>query len=118
MSNNLPEENQMEIDDERVRISSNHTDYEYMYKIDDGEYQEYTGEFTVDKNCIVVAKSIKENIESEVTTKEITNIDKVLPEIKEITEENITTKSIDIKVKGQDNESGLSEIRIYKNEEF
>ncbi|MBO5183675.1 MAG: InlB B-repeat-containing protein, partial [Bacilli bacterium] len=105
-------------EDVRVRISSNHTDYEYMYKIDDGEYQEYTGEFTVDKNCIVVAKSIKENIESEVTTKEITNIDKVLPEIKEITEENITTKSIDIKVKGQDNESGLSEIRIYKNEEL
>ncbi len=105
-------------EDVRVRISSNHTDYEYMYKIDDGEYQEYTGEFTVDKNCIVVAKSIKENIESEVTTKEITNIDKVLPEIKEITEESITTKSFDIKVKGQDNESGLSEIRIYKNEEL
>ena len=41
-----------------------------------------------------------------------------MPEIKEITEENITTKSFDIKVKGQDNESGLSEIRIYKNEEL
>ena len=102
----------------RVTISSNHNDYSYMYKIDDGEYQNYNGEFTVDKNCTVIAKSIKENVESEVTTKEITNIDKVLPEIKEITEENITTKSFDIKVKGQDNESGLSEIRIYKNEEL
>ena len=102
----------------KVTISSDHNDYSYMYKIDDGEYQNYNGEFTVDKNCIVIAKSIKENVESEVTTKEITNIDKVLPEIKEITEENITTKSFDIKVKGQDNESGLSEIRIYKNEEL
>ena len=102
----------------KVTISSDHNDYSYMYKIDDGEYQNYNGEFTVDKNCTVIAKSIKENVESEVTTKEITNIDKVLPEIKEITEENITTKSFDIKVKGQDNESGLSEIRIYKNEEL
>ena len=102
----------------RVTITTNHNDYSYMYKIDDGEYQNYNGEFTVDKNCTVIAKSIKENVESEVTTKEITNIDKVLPEIKEITEENITTKSFDIKVKGQDNESGLSEIRIYKNEEL
>ena len=102
----------------KVTITTNHNDYSYMYKIDDGEYQNYNGEFTVDKNCTVIAKSIKENVESEVTTKEITNIDKVLPEIKEIAEENITTKSFDIKVKGQDNESGLSEIRIYKNEEL
>ena len=102
----------------KVTISSNHNDYSYMYKIDDGEYQNYNGEFTVDKNCTVIAKSIKENVESEITTKEITNIDKVIPEIKELTEENITTKSFDIKVKGQDNESGLSEIRIYKNEEL
>ena len=102
----------------KVTISSSHNDYSYMYKIDDGEYQNYNGEFTVDKNCTVIAKSIKENVESEITTKEITNIDKVLPEIKELTEENITTKSFDIKVKGQDNESGLSEIRIYKNDEL
>ena len=102
----------------KVTITTNHNDYSYMYKIDDGEYQNYNGEFTVDKNCTVIAKSIKENVESEVTTKEITNIDKVLPEIKEITEENITTNSFDIKVKGQDNESGLSEIRIYKDEEL
>ena len=102
----------------KVTISSNHNDYSYMYKIDDGEYQNYNGEFTVDKNCTVIAKSIKENVESEITPKEITNIDKVLPEIKELTEENITTKSFDIKVKGQDNESGLSEIRIYKNDEL
>ena len=102
----------------KVTISSSHNDYSYMYKIDDGEYQNYNGEFAVDKNCTVIAKSIKENVESEITTKEITNIDKVLPEIKELTEENITTKSFDIKVKGQDNESGLSEIRIYKNDEL
>ena len=102
----------------KVTISSSHNDYSYMYKIDDGEYQNYNGEFTVDKNCTVIAKSIKQNVESEITTKEITNIDKVLPEIKELTEENITTKSFDIKVKGQDNESGLSEIRIYKNDEL
>ena len=102
----------------KVTISSSHNDYSYMYKIDDGEYQNYNGEFTVDKNCTVIAKSIKENVESEITTKEITNIDKVIPEIKELTEENITTKSFDIKVKGQDNESGLSEIRIYKNDEL
>ena len=105
-------------EDVKVTITTNHNDYSYMYKIDDGEYQKYNGEFTVDKNCTVISKSIKENVESEVTTKEITNIDKVIPEIKEITEENITTKSFDIKVKGQDNESGLSEIRIYKDDEL
>ena len=102
----------------KVTISSKHNDYSYMYKIDDGEYQNYNGEFTVDKNCTVIAKSVKENVESEVTTHEITNIDKVIPEIKEITEENVTVNSFDIRVKAIDNESGLKEVRIYKNEEL
>ena len=102
----------------KVTITTNHNDYSYMYKIDDGEYQNYNGEFTVDKNCTVIAKSVKENVESEVTTHEITNIDKVIPEIKEITEENVTVNSFDIRVKAIDNESGLKEVRIYKNEEL
>ena len=101
-----------------VSITSDHSEYKYLYKIDNGEYKEYTGEFTVSENCVVVAKSVKENVESEVTTHEITNIDKVIPEIKEITEENVTVNSFDIRVKAIDNESGLKEVRIYKNEEL
>ena len=101
-----------------VSITSDHLDYKYLYKIDNGEYKEYTGEFTVSENCVVVAKSIKENVESEVTTKEITNIDKVSPTINEVQEENVTVNSFDIRVKAIDNESGLKEVRIYKNEEL
>ena len=101
-----------------VSITSDHSDYKYLYKIDNGEYKEYTGEFTVSENCVVVAKSVKENVESEVTTHEITNIDKIAPTINEVQEENVTVNSFDIKVKAIDNESGLKEVRIYKNEEL
>ena len=101
-----------------VSITSDHSDYKYLYKIDNGEYKEYTGEFTVSENCIVVAKSVKENVESEITTHEITNIDKIAPTINEVQEENVTVNSFDIRVKAIDTESGLKEVRIYKNEEL
>ena len=101
-----------------LSITSDHSDYKYLYKIDNGEYKEYTGEFTIDENCVVVAKSVKENVESEITTHEITNIDKIAPTINEVQEENVTVNSFDIRVKAIDNESGLKEVRIYKNEEL
>ena len=101
-----------------VSITSDHSGYKYLYKIDNGEYKEYTGEFTVSENCVVVAKSVKENVESEITTHEITNIDKIAPTINKVQEENVSVNSFDIRVKAIDNESGLKEIRIYKNEEL
>ena len=101
-----------------VSITSDHLDYKYLYKIDNGEYKEYTGEFTVSENCVVVAKSVKENVESEIITHEITNIDKIAPTINEVQEENVTVNSFDIRVKAIDTESGLKEVRIYKNEEL
>ena len=101
-----------------VSITSDHSEYKYLYKIDNGEYKEYTGEFTVSENCVVVAKSVKENVESEIITHEITNIDKIAPTINEVKEENVTVNSFDIRVKAIDTESGLKEVRIYKNEEL
>ena len=98
-----------------VSITSDHLDYKYLYKIDNGEYKEYTGEFTVSENCVVVAKSVKENVESEVTTHEITNIDKIAPTISSFEQLNVRTNSFDIEAKAIDNESGLKEIRIYKD---
>ena len=98
-----------------VSITSDHSDYKYLYKIDNGEYKEYTGEFTVSENCIVVAKSVKENVESEITTHEITNIDKIAPTISSFEQLNVRTNSFDIEAKAIDNESGLKEIRIYKD---
>ena len=98
-----------------ISITSDHLDYKYLYKIDNGEYKEYTGEFTIDENCVVVAKSVKENVESEIITHEITNIDKIAPTINEVQEENVTVNSFDIRVKAIDTESGLKEIRIYKD---
>ena len=67
---------------------------------------------------MIVAKSIKEETESELERKEITNIDKIKPTILSVEEGEKSPTSIEINVKAKDNESGLREIRIYKNEEL
>ena len=55
------------------------------YKIGlDGEWQDYTGEFEVEENCTIYAQSSDSRCTSATTIHPITNIDKVLPEVDEI----------------------------------
>ena len=99
-----------------VTITSNHKDYKYLYKIDTGEYKEYTGPFDIDYNCTVVAKSVKENVNSITESHDITNIDKIKPIINSLNETNVSGTSFDINVSTIDNESGMKQIHIYKDD--
>ena len=99
-----------------VTITSSHEDYKYLYKIDTGEYKEYTGPFDIDYNCTVVAKSVKKNVDSITESHDITNIDKIRPIINSLNEINVTGTSFDINVSTIDNESGMKQIHIYKDD--
>ena len=99
-----------------VTITSGHNDYKYLYKIDTGEYKEYTGPFDIDYNCTVVAKSVKENVDSITESHDITNIDKIKPIINSLNETNVSGTSFDINVSTIDNESGMKQIHIYKDD--
>ena len=99
-----------------VTITSSHEDYKYLYKIDTGEYKEYTGPFDIDYNCTVVAKSVKENVDSITESHDITNIDKIKPIINSLNEINVSGTSFDINVSTIDNESGMKQIHIYKDD--
>ena len=99
-----------------VTITSSHEDYKYLYKIDTGEYKEYTGPFDIDYNCTVVAKSVKENVDSITESHDITNIDKIKPIINSLNETNVLGTSFDINVSTIDNESGMKQIHIYKDD--
>ena len=99
-----------------VTIISSHEDYKYLYKIDTGEYKEYTGPFDIDYNCTVVAKSVKENVDSITESHDITNIDKIKPIINSLNETNVSGTSFDINVSTIDNESGMKQIHIYKDD--
>ena len=99
-----------------VTITSSHEDYKYLYKIDTGEYKEYTGPFDIDYNCTVVAKSVKENVDSITESHDITNIDKIKPIINSLNETNVSGTSFDINVSTIDNESGMKQIHIYKDD--
>ncbi|MBP3635347.1 MAG: InlB B-repeat-containing protein [Bacilli bacterium] len=101
-----------------VNIASNHADYSYKYKIDDGTYIDYTNEFEIYENCTITAKSIKENVESQITTYEIDNIDKIKPALNMFESDNITTSGFDVNIKAIDNESGLYQIKVYLNDEL
>lgn len=106
-------------DDVTVTIKNdNHPEYSFKYKINDGEYQEYTGEFTVSENCAVVAKSIKENVESVIEIHEIDNIDKIEPKILLLEASVVGKTSFSININSKDNESGMKYLKIYLDDEY
>ena len=96
-----------------VTITSDHNDYTYMYKINGGTYQSYTSPFEVSENCDITAYSVKSNVNSVEEEHEIDNIDKIAPLINYYEGEEITPTSIKIKIKIQDNESGIKLYKVY-----
>lgn len=101
-----------------VTISSSHTDYSYMYRIDNGDYREYTEPFIVDRNCRIYAYSKKESAISEENYHDITNIDKINPSIKSLSATDVSQNYITISAIAKDDESGLGTITIYKDDEL
>ncbi len=100
-----------------VTISSTNPNYTFVYKVDNGIYQDYTEPFELDTNSTIVAKSIYGDAESVIATHEVTNIDKLNPVIGTLT----TTPSFNsIVIAGPltDNQSGIKSISIYNGNDL
>ena len=96
-----------------VTINSTHQDYSYKYKIGENTYQDYVEAFKVNENTEIVGYSLKGNIESIAQTHRIKNIDKTIPEIKSLTQEEIGKNSFSISFITKDNESGMGSVSVY-----
>lgn len=96
--------------------NDNHLDYTFKYKVDDGQYVDYTGPFTIEENCNVITKSIKGDAESVTVVHEIDNIDKIKPTITSVSGINLTETSFDVVIKSKDDESGMKTLKIYKDD--
>ena len=94
-----------------VNVTSSHNDYEYYYKIGDGEYTKFTADFEVNNNTTVYAYSVYGNGTSEETAHQITNIDKIDPSIEST--ETSYVHTIDLDMTFLDNESGVKSYKIY-----
>ena len=83
------------------------------------DYTEYTKPFTVENNCIVMARLKSQNGKTigEVLYYVI-NIDKVPPRTLHTAISSVTQDSFKLDIKGKDNESGISKIRVYVNNEL
>ena len=95
-----------------VTITGTNPNYTYVYKVDDGTYQNYTEPFELETNSNIVAKSVYGDAESTLTSHQVTNIDKLSPVIGTLT----TTPSFNsIVIAGtiNDNQSGVQTITIY-----
>ena len=104
--------------DVTVTITSDHNDYTYMYKIDNGSFTPYNAPFTVSQNCTITAYSIDSNHNSANTTHDVTNIDKIDPTMGSLSSSLIETDSFRISGTAQDQESGIKELKIYKDNTY
>lgn len=99
-----------------VTIASDHDDYTYMKKLDDGSYESYSGPFEVEQNGTVYAYSVKGSKQSIEVTHDITNIDKIKPRINNLSASGVNMTSFTINVAASDDESGIRSITLYKDD--
>lgn len=82
-----------------------------MYRIDEGEWTEYSGSLAIDINCVISAKVVlADGTESEVSSTEVGCIDKYPPEPPQIFADTVTWVNdfVDVSVvSGSDAESGV-----------
>jgi len=78
-----------------------------LYRINGGQWKNYTGPFTVGQNCLIEAKSIKsikvnktqtKDFESDICSLEVTNIDKSTPPAPILTPDTTDFVNRDVKV--------------------
>ena len=93
-----------------------YTGYSYKYRVNDGSFKNYTGPFEIEENCDIYAIAVKQNVDSEETKHEITNIDKIKPRIEELDSVSSTKTTATIEISSYDNESGLDLISIYNGD--
>ena len=105
-------------DDVTVSLTNSNSDYQFEYKIDNGNYALYTGEFTVNKNSTIYAYSVYKEVSSEETSLDITNIDKINPIINNLNLSTLTPVQAEISFNLKDNESGIKKYNVYLNNEL
>ena len=98
-----------------VTVFSEHPDYTYKYKDQNGIEHDYDEPFEVTKNCTVYATSVKDGIRSIESSHDITNIDKINPLINSIENTELAPESAKIYITTKDNESGMKNLKIYLN---
>ena len=89
------------------------------FKINNGEWKEYTDKFKIEENCRVTSrlKEIEGYNYSEEVSRGITNIDKEMP-TGAITKDYVKSDEINLNISAQDvSLSGIRKIKIYVNDE-
>ena len=91
------------------------TGYSYLYKTQDSTYSTYENPFVITENTTIIAKSVKQDVDSIVSNREIRNIDKLNPSITLFSENSVNKNSATLNVSSLDNESGVNYYEIYKD---
>ena len=91
------------------------TGYSYLYKTEESTYSDYENPFTVNENTTVIAKSVKQNVDSVVSNHEIVNIDKLNPTITLFSENTVNKNSATLNVGVRDDESGINYYEVYQD---
>lgn len=91
------------------------TGYSYLYKTTEGTYETYETPVTITENTTIIAKAVKSEVGSEVTSHEIVNIDKLNPTVTTFSENAVNKNSATLNVGVLDNESGINYYEIYQD---
>ena len=100
---------------EKNDLVDDDTGYSYLYKTDESTYSNYENPFTITENTTIIAKSVKQNIDSVVSNREIRNIDKLNPTITLFSENSVSRNTATLNVSSLDNESGINYYEIYQD---
>lgn len=92
------------------------TGYSYLYKTVEGTYETYESPVTITENTTIIAKAVKSEVGSEVTSHQIVNIDKLNPTVTEFSENSVNRTSAVLNVSSLDNESGINYYEVYQND--
>ena len=91
------------------------TGYSYLYKTQDSTYSTYENPFVITENTTIIAKSVKQDVDSVVSNREIRNIDKLNPSITLFSENTVNKNSVTLNVSSLDNESGINYYEVYQD---
>ena len=100
---------------EKNQNLSDDTGYSYLYKTSETDYATYTDSFTINENTTVIAKGVKQEVDSVVENHQIVNIDKLNPSITLFSKNAVNKNSATLNVNALDNESGVNYYEIYQD---
>lgn len=91
-------------------------EYRIEYRINEGQWSTYADKLQIEENCKIEARITDGINHGTVVTKEVTNIDKIMP-IGKIETLGVSVSKVSLQLEGQDSLSGIKEIKVYAKEE-